>query len=117
MSITPFGRTGPRAGWQISDLVAAATGGVLSCTGLPDRPLNLWGRQNYNFASFNAVIAGLAAVRAADLDGKGRHVDVSVQEAVVSTVEQILFHYFYDEHLPRNERIAPRQGALHWLRV
>src|SRR4051812_23589202 len=33
VSLTPFGRTGPRAGWQMSDLVAAALGGPLSVCG------------------------------------------------------------------------------------
>ena len=65
VSLTPFGRTGPRAGWQSSDLVAAALGGVLSLSGLPDEPVNPWGRQSYNLASFLASIAGMAAVRAA----------------------------------------------------
>ena len=73
VSITPFGRTGPRSDWVTSDLVSSAMGGFMSITGLPDRPLNLWGRQSYNYAGFAAVISALAAVRATRLDGKGRH--------------------------------------------
>ena len=49
VSLTPFGRTGPRSHWVSSDLTSAALGGFLSVTGLPDRPLNLWGRQAYNY--------------------------------------------------------------------
>ena len=33
VSLTPFGRTGPRADWQTSDLVAGALSGVLSISG------------------------------------------------------------------------------------
>ena len=44
VSITPFGRTGPRALWLGSDLVSAAMGGMMALTGLADRPLNVWGR-------------------------------------------------------------------------
>src|SRR4051794_10091131 len=40
VSLTPFGRTGPRASWQTTDLVSAALGGVLSLSGLPDEPVN-----------------------------------------------------------------------------
>ena len=60
VSLTPFGRTGPRATWQITDLVAAALGGVLSVSGLPDQPVNPWGWQCYNTAGFLAAVSGLA---------------------------------------------------------
>ena len=117
VSITPFGRTGPRSDWVTSDLVSSALGGFLSITGLPDRPLNLWGRQAYNYAGFAAVIAGLAAVRASRIDGVGRHVDVSIHEAVTGSIENIFMQYFFDEELPDMPKVAQRQGALHWLRA
>lgn len=117
VSISPFGRTGPQAGWATSDLVSSALGGFLSITGLPDRPLNLWGRQAYNYAGFAAVIAGLAAVRAARVDGHGRHVDVSIHECVTGSIENIFMQYFFDEELPDMSKLAGRQGALHWLRA
>jgi crotonobetainyl-CoA:carnitine CoA-transferase CaiB-like acyl-CoA transferase len=44
VSLTPFGRTGPRAGWVTSDLVAGALSGVLSISGRPDRAVGPWGR-------------------------------------------------------------------------
>ena len=37
VSLTPFGRTGPRAEWQTSDLVAGALSGALSISGTPDQ--------------------------------------------------------------------------------
>ena len=43
VSLTPFGRTGPRAHWQTSDLVAGALGGVLSVSGTPDRAVSAVG--------------------------------------------------------------------------
>lgn len=117
VSITPFGRTGPRSHWVTSDLVSSAMGGFMSITGLPDRPLNLWGRQAYNYAGFTAVIAGLAAVRAARLDGVGRHVDLSIHEAITGSIENIFMQYFFDEELPDMPKVAARQGAMHWLRA
>ena len=115
VSLTPFGRTGPRAGWQTSDLVAAALGGVLSLSGLPDQPINPWGRQAYNVAGFFAAVSALAAVRAARGEGIGQHVDVSVHEAVCATVEQLFFQYWFDDVLPY-PKVAQRQGSLHWTR-
>ena len=38
VSITPWGRTGPHAGWQASDLVVWAAGGPMHLTGDADRP-------------------------------------------------------------------------------
>lgn len=113
VSLTPFGRTGPRAGWQTSDLVAAALGGVLSVSGTPNQPVNPWGRQAYNFGGFIAAVSGLAAVRAARLTGRGQHVDVSLHEVVCSTIEQLFFQYWFDDLLPY-PKVAPRQGSLHW---
>jgi benzylsuccinate CoA-transferase BbsE subunit/naphthyl-2-methylsuccinate CoA transferase subunit len=39
VSLTPFGRTGPHADWQTSDLVAGALSGVLSISGTPDHAI------------------------------------------------------------------------------
>lgn len=114
VSLTPFGRTGPWCHWQTSDLVSAALAGTLSVTGLPDRPLNLWGRQAYNYAGFMAVECGLAAVLAARADGRGRHVDISIHETVSGAIEHNLMQWLFDDQLPL-PKLAERQGALHWL--
>jgi crotonobetainyl-CoA:carnitine CoA-transferase CaiB-like acyl-CoA transferase len=114
VSLTPFGRTGPRASWRSSDLVAAALGGVLSVSGLPDEPVNPWGRQAFNFGSLIAAISGLAGVRSARLTGAGQHVDVSLHEVVCSSIEQLFFQYWFDDMQPY-PKIAPRQGSLHWI--
>lgn len=116
VSITPFGRTGPWRDWVSSDLVTAALGGTLSVTGLPERPLNLWGRQAFNYAGFLAVQCALAAVLAARADGRGRHVDVSMHETLSGSIEHPLMQWLFDDMLPL-AKLAERQGALHWLRA
>ncbi len=116
VSVTPFGRTGPRADWQSSDLVAAALGGVLSITGTPDEPLNSWGGQNHNFAGFAAAICGLAGVRAARRDGAGSLVDLSLHEVITGSIENLFMQYAYDDLLEL-PKVAGRQGSLHWLGV
>jgi crotonobetainyl-CoA:carnitine CoA-transferase CaiB-like acyl-CoA transferase len=114
VSLTPFGRTGPRSGWQTSDLVSGALGGVLSLTGLPDEPLNSWGWQNYNFGGMCAALCGLAAVRAARTQGRGQLVDLSLHEVVTGSIENLFMQYLYDDLLDL-PKLAPRQGSLHWL--
>ena len=116
VSITPFGLDGPRAHWKSSDLVSSALGGVMAVTGLPDRPLNIWGWQAYNYAGFLGAISALAGVRAAGLDGRGRHVDLSIHEVLTGSIENIFMQWFFDDLLPI-PKLAERQGALHWLRA
>lgn len=116
VSITPFGRTGPRAQWLGSDLVAAAMGGMMALTGLADCPLNVWGRQAYNYAGFVAATSGIAAALSARATGQGAHLDLSIHETVTGSIENLFMQYFFDDLLPL-PRVAPRQGALHWLRA
>ncbi len=112
VSLTPFGRQGPRAHWQTSDLVAAALGGVLSVTGTPDAPLNGWGRQCFNTASLFAAICGLAGVYAARQTGCGQHIDLSLHEAVLACTEHVLMYWFFQKMFP--VAVAPRQASMHW---
>ncbi|MBA4812463.1 MAG: CoA transferase [Acidimicrobiales bacterium] len=116
VSITPFGRTGPRSQWVGSDLTAAALGGFLSVGGLPDKPLNVWGRQTYNYAGFMASLCALSGLFRARRDGIGRHYDLSIHEIVSGSVENILMQWLFDDVLPL-PKIAARQGSLHWLRA
>lgn len=116
VSLTPFGRSGPRAGWVASDLVTAAMSGVLSICGTPEQAVVPWGRQSFAAAGIVAALTGVACVRAARASGRGELVDVSAQEAVASSVEQPWFQYHYDDLQPGFAKIAPRQGSLHWSR-
>ena len=116
VSITPFGRTGPRSNWAASDLTAAALGGFLSVGGLPEKPLNVWGRQAYNYAGFMGLLCALSGLFKVRRDGVGRHFDLSIHETLSGSVENTLMQWFFDDVLPL-PKVAPRQGALHWLRA
>lgn len=114
VSLTPFGRTGPRADWQTSDLVAGALSGALSLSGTPDQAVNPWGRQHLNFGSLMACICGLAGVYRARETGHGQHVDLSLHEVMTSSIENLFFQWWFPDLLPLPQR-ALRQGSLHWL--
>ena len=87
-SITPFGCTGPRAGWRGGDLVAAAAGGLAFVTGDPDRePLIPGGHQMLHLAGLSAFTATVIALRVARAEGSGQHVDVSLQETAALVLE------------------------------
>ena len=110
VSITPFGRTGERSNWVGSDLTAAALGGFLSVGGLPDKPLNVWGRQAYNYAGFMGSLCALAGVFKARRDDAGQHFDISIHETLSGSVENLLMQWFFDDVLPLPKSL-PRQGA------
>jgi benzylsuccinate CoA-transferase BbsE subunit len=108
-SITGFGQSGPRKGYKNCDLIASAVGGQMYVSGSPSSyPLKHYGIQSYYTASLFAAIAILLAIRQRRKTGSGDHIDISLQEAVASTLEHVLLGYFYNRVTPR------RQGGLHW---
>ncbi len=116
VSLTPFGRSGPSAFWQTSDLVAGALGGVLSISGTADHAVGAWGRQNLTFGSLMACICGLAGVHSARETGSGAFVDLSLHEVVTSSIDSLFFQWWFPDLLPVPQR-ALRQGSLHWTRL
>jgi benzylsuccinate CoA-transferase BbsE subunit len=93
-SITPFGSTGPRAGWVADDLVIQAMGGLMNMNGLPDRaPLRLFGEQSGFIAGLHAAPATLMAYWSAVNTGNGQFVDTSIQECIAHTLENAIQTY------------------------
>ena len=83
-SVTPYGQEGPWRGRAGSDLTAAASSGLLFVAGQMDDPPTLaGGDQSYKMASLAAVSGITVALygRRNDPPGRGRHLDISVQEA------------------------------------
>lgn len=109
VSVTGFGGDGPRSGHKSCDLVASAVGGQMYVSGSPSTsPLKPFGEQSYFTASLFAAIGILLALRKRDQNGKGDHIDISLQEAVASTLEHVMIRYFYDHIVPK------RRGNLYW---
>jgi benzylsuccinate CoA-transferase BbsE subunit len=83
-SLTPFGQDGPRAGWRGSDLTVIALSGNLHCTGDPDRaPLRCSLPVSHYHGSIEAAAGVAFALLARERTGRGQHVDVAMQEAMV----------------------------------
>jgi crotonobetainyl-CoA:carnitine CoA-transferase CaiB-like acyl-CoA transferase len=97
ISISGFGQTGPRKNLLGCDAVYAAYGGQMYVTGIPSgKPLKLAGRQAYNTASLFAANAVILNLRNRKRTGAGCHIDLSIQEAVASTLDHVLIDYFHD---------------------
>ncbi len=87
VSVTPFGRTGPRAQWQASDLELMAAGGAMSLAGEPDGiPLRVTAPQSNPWAASQAAVGAMIALTGRATTGRGQHVDVSAQAAVVASI-------------------------------
>jgi crotonobetainyl-CoA:carnitine CoA-transferase CaiB-like acyl-CoA transferase len=108
-SITPFGLTGPHAGYRGPDVVLWNAGGIGTLNGLPgepDRPpLKAFGDQSGFQGGLNGAVASLGALFARGDDGRGEHVDVSIQESLVAILE-LTFGYW-----PYCGLVASRLGA------
>jgi crotonobetainyl-CoA:carnitine CoA-transferase CaiB-like acyl-CoA transferase len=109
VSVTGFGENGPRSQYKSCDLLASAFGGSMYLNGSPSTPpLNPFGEQSYYTVSLFAAVGILLALRKRVRTGKGEHIDISLQEAVVSTVDHAMIRFFYEKV------IAKRQGHLYW---
>jgi benzylsuccinate CoA-transferase BbsE subunit len=109
VSVSGFGESGPRSQYKSCDLVASAFGGQMYVSGSPSSyPLKAFGEQSYYTASLFAAIGILLAIRKRAQTGKGDHIDVSLQESVVSTLDHVMVRYFHEQIIPR------RQGSLYW---
>lgn len=90
-SITPYGQTGPRAGWKATNLTSFASGGQMSVTGDPGRePLLNAGYQAEYQAGLQAFGASAVAAHNADVYEVPQHVDISAQECMLSALELYL---------------------------
>ena len=109
VSVTGFGENGPRSQYKSCDLVASAFGGQMYVSGSPSTPpLKAFGEQSYYTASLFAAVGILLALRKRAQSGRGEHIDISLQEAVVSTLDHVMIRYFYEKVVPK------RQGSLYW---
>lgn len=114
VSLTPFGQTGPYSAYKGAEIVAYATGGIMSISGTSDRePLQHGGFPALYEAGMNAMLATMAALLARDADGFGQHVDVSIQEVVASSQVVTQPYYSFLGGVPgRRRKIGSAYGQV-----
>lgn len=109
-SITPFGQTGPCVGYQATDLVLLALGGLLYLGGYPDsEPVRVYGDQAILAADQYAAVGTMLSILGAEANGRGRHVDVAAQECVAMAIENAAQYFELEGHVRR--RVPPRPEA------
>ena len=107
--ITPFGLTGPHAGWKGENLTVVSAGGWASITpgnsALDDEPpLQAFGQQGMFQAGVHAAVATMGALFARRRSDRGQLVEVSAQECIAAALELALVTYTY------TGRVASRLG-------
>jgi len=110
ISVTPFGRTGPRAGEAATDLTILAAGGPAWMCGYDDHslpPVRGGGNQGYQTASHFAVMSALVALLHRNRSGAGQHVDVNMHAAANVTTEAGSYTWLV------SQEIVQRQAGRH----
>jgi crotonobetainyl-CoA:carnitine CoA-transferase CaiB-like acyl-CoA transferase len=96
VSITPFGRSGPRTDEQTTDLTVLAAGGPAWMCGYDDHslpPVRGGGNQGYQTGCHFAVMSALVALLQRDATDRGQRVDVSLHAAANVTTEAGTYHW------------------------
>ena len=87
VSVTPYGAEGPHAGSPATDLTLEAAGGLLGLQGDGGRPPVPVGYPQASFHSgVQAAVDAIIALNARAQSGRGQHLDLSMQEAMVWTL-------------------------------
>ena len=108
IAISGFGKKGFGAHRRSCDIVASASGGQMFIMGDPSgRPLVPFGEQSYYIVSLFGAVRIILALRERARSGKGVYVDLSLQEAVASTLDNVMTRWFYEK------TITQRQGCLY----
>ena len=110
VSVTPFGRSGPRAAELSTDLTVLASGGPVWSCGYDDHsipPVRGGGNQGYQTGSIFATMAALTAVLHRGATGVGQFIDVSLHAAANVTTEAASYDYLVAQ------RTVQRQTGRH----
>jgi crotonobetainyl-CoA:carnitine CoA-transferase CaiB-like acyl-CoA transferase len=110
VSVTPFGRSGPRAAELSTDLTVLAAGGPVWSCGYDDHsipPVRGGGNQGYQTGSIFATMAALTAVLHRAVSGVGQFIDVSLHAAANVTTEAASYDYLVAQ------RTVQRQTGRH----
>jgi CoA:oxalate CoA-transferase len=114
--ISPFGLTGPYAGYRSTSFTDYAIGGHMYLTGEPERaPLQGAGRQPEYQAGVYSFIGAMAALWAREETGQGQTVDVSHMEGMASLHQWTTVRYTHGGFVQR--RIGNRYDSTHPITI
>ncbi|UCG83202.1 MAG: CoA transferase [Dehalococcoidia bacterium] len=105
-SISNFGQTGPYRDFKASEVVLYAMGGNMCSTGLGDQePIKKGGNLVQYGGGTMAAVATMIALFNAETQGVGNHVDISLMEIQMGSIErrmsELLAYQYNNELTPR----------------
>ncbi|MFT7600145.1 MAG: benzylsuccinate CoA-transferase BbsE subunit [Acidimicrobiales bacterium] len=120
ISITPFGRNGPKRDWKLTNLGAWAASGVLYTVGFEDQPPVAPGgpaQLALHATALNGAISTMLALRARRQTGRGQLVDLAISEAALMVSPETGVTVFLDDRVHRvrsgNRRTLTRPFGLY----
>lgn len=117
-SISPFGRTGPRAGYQGAPLTVFHAGGegystpMGACPSPLSAPTQIGRFVGERYAGLCASAATLAAVIESRATGMGDHVDVSKQHILPFLFQREMLYYLVSSHFPTRHTKPHKVGGM-----
>lgn len=113
ISITPFGQTGPYAGFQATDIVPVALGGYLFMTGERGKPpLRIGVPQTFLHASGAGAVGGMLALMHRHRTGLGQHVDSAAQHAYIPLTAAPFTSWDFNRELIQREGLWRTRGPV-----
>lgn len=116
VSISNFGQTGPYRDYKLSELVLNAMGSCMKMVGQPDRePLKLGGNILQYQAGVIAATAAMIALFGSTTRGTGQHVDVSLLDTCLGSVDRrapYLLAHQYTGQKETTTRVGGGRGGI-----
>jgi crotonobetainyl-CoA:carnitine CoA-transferase CaiB-like acyl-CoA transferase len=113
-SISNFGASGPYRDWHGTDLTLYAMGDMLGFGVAGYEPVKTAGHHPTMHAGYAAALATAVALFAAEARGSGEHLDVSIFETLVQSIDMRLgrlLGYQYDGRLAGRPELAAAVGS------
>ena len=118
VSITPFGQSGPYAGFQAPDLVGIGMAGLMYVTGDPDRaPVRVGFPHFYLHGAAAGATGAMLAHAHRILTGVGQYVDVSCQDAVARALANAPQSYALDGAIIKRQGSYRQTGSDNFMRI
>ncbi|RLC93426.1 MAG: hypothetical protein DRI39_05715 [Chloroflexi bacterium] len=115
-SISNFGQTGPYRNYRLSELALNAMGTSMKMVGQPDRaPLKLGGNVLQYQAGVLAATATMIALFGSRLTGTGQHVDVSLLETCLGSMDRRAPYLLAHQYTGQKEittRVGGSRGGI-----